>query len=361
MAMFSSLNTCHVHVPTWTTTQFNLAVLYRSIVTRGTSMSLHSWCQSAHSARSAGCGGFLHFSVSCPTGFLSRNHVHVVSSPFSSTSRALSPPYSCSCLTLTNQNNRGVGEVAISGRERSCHDYKSDDCSRLKEAAAPLAASNNSSYFFMPMAIKTIRASKTKATHVIARTFAERAVDQKARREYRSFEDARTYVHTLGLKSAEEWRAWRASDARPHDIPSNPYHEYASSGWLSYGDFLGYAVGKVTGNFRSFEDARAYVHKLGLMSQKEWKAWRRSGARPHDIPSVPETHYASSGWLSYGDFLGYAVGKEVQFRPRTNFRSFEDARAYVHTLGLMSSKEWEAWSASRARPYDIPSDPDRKY
>ncbi|GHP06450.1 hypothetical protein PPROV_000519500 [Pycnococcus provasolii] len=211
------------------------------------------------------------------------------------------------------------------------------------------------------MAIKTMRASKTKATRVIARTFAERAVDQKARREYRSFEDARAYVHTLGLKSAEEWRAWRASDARPHDIPSNPYHEYASSGWLSYGDFLGYAVGKVTGNFRSFEDARAYVHTLGLKSQKEWKAWRRSGARPHDIPSVPETHYASLGWTSYPDFLGYAVGKEAQFRPRTNFRSLEDARAYVHTLGLKSQKEWHGWSASGARPYDIPGNPETYY
>ena len=114
-AMFSSLNTCHVHVPTWTTSMtakqllvpLRMAVLYRSITGRGT--SLHSWCQSAHSAhsaRSAGCG-FLHFSVSCPTGFLSRNHVRVVSSSFSSNSRALSPPYSysCSCLTFSAKSN----------------------------------------------------------------------------------------------------------------------------------------------------------------------------------------------------------------------------------------------------------------
>ncbi len=90
-------------------------------------------------------------------------------------------------------------------------------------------------------------------THVSSRTFADvtapgkpnrRAVNQKARREFRSFEDARAYVHTLGLKSAEEWNAWSASGARPYDIPSNPQVTYASSGWLSYGDFLGYAVGK---------------------------------------------------------------------------------------------------------------------
>ena len=179
--------------------------------------------------------------------------------------------------------------------------------------------------------------------------------------EFRTFKDARAYVRTLGLKSKEEWEAWRASGARPYDIPGSPHTYYASSGWLSYGDFLGYAVGKVAGEFRSFEDARAYVHTLGLKSTDEWRAWRASGARPYDIPSSPDTYYASSGWLSYPDFLGYAVGKEAQVRQRTNFRSFEDARAYVHTLGLKSTEEWNTWRASGARPYDIPSHPDQKY
>ena len=179
--------------------------------------------------------------------------------------------------------------------------------------------------------------------------------------EFRSFEEARAYVHTLDLKSKEEWQAWRASGARPHDIPSTPETYYASSGWTSYGDFLGYQIGKVAGEFRSFEEARAYVHTLGLKSRNEWRAWSASGARPHDIPGHPETYYASSGWLSYGDFLGYAVGKEARVRQRTNFRSFEDARTYVHTLGLKSVKDWRAWSASGKRPHDIPSTPEQTY
>ena len=53
------------------------------------------------------------------------------------------------------------------------------------------------------------------------------------------------------------------------------------------------------------------MHTLGLKSVKEWEAWRKSGARPHDIPSTPQTTYASSGWTSYGDFLGYAVGQSA--------------------------------------------------
>ncbi|XRA96309.1 methyltransferase domain-containing protein [Pycnococcus provasolii] len=178
----------------------------------------------------------------------------------------------------------------------------------------------------------------------------------KAASEFRSFDDARAYVHTLGLKSATEWRAWSSSGARPHDIPGDPHQTYKSAGWTSYGDFLGYQIGKVAGEYRSFDEARAYVHTLGLKSQKEWRAWRASGARPHDIPSTPDYTYKSAGWLSYPDFLGYNIGKVAE-----KFRSFEDARGYVHTLGLTSQKEWTAWSASGARPRDIPSTPDRTY
>ena len=174
--------------------------------------------------------------------------------------------------------------------------------------------------------------------------------------DYRSFEAARAYVHTLGLKSQAEWFAWRKSGARPHDIPSNPHTTYASSGWLSMGDFLGFAEGKVAGSYRSFEDARAYVRTLGLKSQKEWEVWRKSGDRPHDIPSDPWTTYASSGWTSWGDFLGYSIGKVAG-----SYRSFEKAREYARTLGLKSEKEWNAWRKSGARPHDIPSGPQTTY
>ena len=69
-------------------------------------------------------------------------------------------------------------------------------------------------------------------------------------RSFRSFEGARTYVRTLGLKSEKEWRAWKKSGARPNDIPSAPEMAYKTSGWLSLGDFLGFAGGKVTGAYK---------------------------------------------------------------------------------------------------------------
>ncbi|GHP01490.1 hypothetical protein PPROV_000024600 [Pycnococcus provasolii] len=186
-----------------------------------------------------------------------------------------------------------------------------------------------------------------------------------AARSFRSFEEARTYVRTLGLKTKKEWRAWSSSGKRPCDIPSDPNRTYKSFGWLSLGDFLGYAEGKVArlqgGSFHSFEAARAYMRTLGLKSQKEWKAWSSSGKRPHDIPSAPEKAYAELGWLSIDDFLGYAVGKHAKKTKECKFRSFEAAREYVHTLGLKSVEEWEAWRKSGARPPDIPSNPNVTY
>ncbi|XRB04655.1 methyltransferase domain-containing protein [Pycnococcus provasolii] len=186
-------------------------------------------------------------------------------------------------------------------------------------------------------------------------------VAKKMRGAFRSFADARTYARTLGLKSKDEWRAWSSSGKRPHDIPSSPDLMYKESGWTSYGDFLGYAVGKAAGSFRSFEDARVYVRTLGLKSEKEWKEWSASGARPHDIPSRPDLMYKESGWLSYGDFLGYDVGKQARNTNASTFRTFEDARAYVRTLGLKSSHEWKEWRKSGARPHDIPSVPETMY
>ena len=70
----------------------------------------------------------------------------------------------------------------------------------------------------------------------------------RPRTDFRSFEDARAYVHTLGLKSADEWHGWSASRARPYDIPGHPETYYASSGWTSFPDFLGYDIGKKAGS-----------------------------------------------------------------------------------------------------------------
>ena len=56
--------------------------------------------------------------------------------------------------------------------------------------------------------------------------------------------------------------------------------------------------------FRDFESARKFVRKLGLQSQREWYEYAKSGDKPDDIPSTPQTVYKNKGWKNWGDFLG---------------------------------------------------------
>ena len=57
--------------------------------------------------------------------------------------------------------------------------------------------------------------------------------------------------------------------------------------------------------FLPFEVARDLVWKAGLKSEEQWREWCRNGHCPATIPSNPRTKYASKGWVSWPDWLGY--------------------------------------------------------
>jgi hypothetical protein len=57
-------------------------------------------------------------------------------------------------------------------------------------------------------------------------------------REYRPFEEAKAFVHTLNLKNSDEWDKYCKSGKKPDDIPANPNKTYAKKGWKGIGDWL---------------------------------------------------------------------------------------------------------------------------
>jgi superfamily II DNA or RNA helicase len=180
-----------------------------------------------------------------------------------------------------------------------------------------------------------------------------RVANQK--RMHRSFEEARIFVHTLQLSDIEKWKDWAKTEARPEDIPSTPNEVYASKGWTDWGDWLG--TGRVAASkrtYRSFKEARAFVHKFGLNGKVEWIQWAKTKAKPHDIPANPERFYKKTGeWISLDDWLG--TGK-ISSRNRV-YRTFEEAREYVHQLQLNDKCEYSKWSKTEARPQNIPASP----
>ena len=60
--------------------------------------------------------------------------------------------------------------------------------------------------------------------------------------EHRPYKEARKFMHTLNMKSFDEWRDYLAKGKVPHDIPSSPASVYAKKGWSGWGDWLGTAT-----------------------------------------------------------------------------------------------------------------------
>jgi hypothetical protein len=178
------------------------------------------------------------------------------------------------------------------------------------------------------------------------------------RRRYLPFEDARSYVHGLKLKSQAEWLTYCKSGDKPDNISGNPWKASADEGWVNLGDWLGTGVlATHLREYRPFEDARAYVRELGLKSFAKWLVYCKSGKKPDDMPSNPQNIYLKKGWTSWGDWLG--TGR-IADRARV-LRPFEEARDYARSLGLGSGAEWVAFARSGGLPPDIPAAPWRIY
>jgi superfamily II DNA or RNA helicase len=165
---------------------------------------------------------------------------------------------------------------------------------------------------------------------------------------FREYEDAREYVNNLNLKSIDEWRQLLKSGTLPFDIPRSPEFVYKEKGWVNYYDWLG----KERPDFLPYDEAEAYMHNLGFVSQKEWNKWASSEERPYFIPHAADRVYKDKGWISWRDWLGY---KEQYSR----FLPFDEARSYARSLNLTSQKDW--LKNKKNLPINIPKRPKQVY
>ena len=175
------------------------------------------------------------------------------------------------------------------------------------------------------------------------------------------FVDARKFVHALKIKTNREWKQYSKSDKRPSYIPSAPHIVYLNKGWNGIGDWIGTKrpyYGKI--EHRSFNEARAYVHKLQLKNHHEWRAYCKSGKKPYDIPTSPESKYKDSGWAGFGDWLG--TGNEWTAAPGySKYISYDLAKKIVNPLKLKSRMEWVEYVNSGKKPKNIPAKPESYY
>jgi len=164
------------------------------------------------------------------------------------------------------------------------------------------------------------------------------------------FEDARAFVRTLNLKNKNEWEKYYKSDKKPYNIPSNPRSVYKNEGWNSLSDWIGTRPG-FDGTFLPFEEARAFVRNLKFINETQWREYHKFGNRPYNIPSAPNVIYKDKGWISWPDWFGTRPGFDGVFLP------FEEARAFVRTLCLKTTIEWNKYCKSGKKPHNIPNNP----
>jgi superfamily II DNA or RNA helicase len=172
-------------------------------------------------------------------------------------------------------------------------------------------------------------------------------------RQFKPFEEARAFVHTLRLNS-HEWNEYKNSIAKPGDIPKSPRTVYKDKGWISMSDWLGTdKVANQFKRFKPFKEARDFVHTLKLSGQNEWNAYYKSEKKPADIPTNPAQHYKDKGWISMSDWLGNG---NIPHRDR-KYLPFKEAKTIVHTLNLKTGKDWQEYCKSGKKQDDIPANP----
>ena len=164
---------------------------------------------------------------------------------------------------------------------------------------------------------------------------------------WRPFEQAKAFVHSLGLKGQRYWYEWVKAGNCPSDIPHHPHTKYSE--WAGWADWLG----KGKPSYRPFEQARDYTRSLGLRTYQEWKELADGGRLPPDVPKYPMDHYRGKGWTNWGDFLGR--------QDDISYRQFTEAREYARSLKLGTRKAWRAFARSTGRPNDIPVYPEQAY
>ena len=176
---------------------------------------------------------------------------------------------------------------------------------------------------------------------------------QVGRANWRPFEQARNFVHSLHVKSVAAWYRYCRSDLKPPDIPDAP-DAYYHNEWISWSDWLGSGVvAPQYVRYRPFREARAYVRRLHLRDVAEWRRYVASGGKPADIPSCPANTYGDL-FHGFGDWLG--TRRRVQ-----DWRPFREARTFAQSCGFLNQAEWYRFAKSRRRPKDIPKAPSFAY
>lgn len=162
---------------------------------------------------------------------------------------------------------------------------------------------------------------------------------KERREQYPTYEEARTAVRALGIKTLAEYQRRYLED---RNLPACPHQYYAGAGWIRWGNFLG--TEDLT--YSEYADAQAAAIALGLTGVKGYRWSYKVDPR---LPSNPAHTYKNKGWTGWTEFLGNTK--------RYFYTSYSDARGAAIALNLTTSD----YKTRYLEDSKLPSAPNRTY
>jgi len=189
---------------------------------------------------------------------------------------------------------------------------------------------------------------------------------------YRSYNEARDWVQKTGIKTPRQWEDAVKQNKIPIDIPKQPGHLYKriticsctkpyltilnkklvcincsldKEGWTYGGKRM---PGK--NNFVSFKKAKAFVKKLNLKTNREFRKLLKEKKIPREIPACPDHYYKE--WNGWSDFIGT---NKIQHYKTANWKSYKESKEFVQKLKFKSVQAYKKWARSGKKPIDIPN------
>lgn len=108
-----------------------------------------------------------------------------------------------------------------------------------------------------------------------------------------------------------------------------------------------------------FKEARGFARRLGLKSQKEWRAYISGQSEKLLIPATPENIY-NKEWMGFGDWLGTGNTQGCA-HIKKNFLPFKKARKIVRKLEFKNLHKWKKYIRGQTDILRIPYNPDIIY
>ena len=173
---------------------------------------------------------------------------------------------------------------------------------------------------------------------------------------YYTYNESKEYLKTFNIKSSFQFYTMVREGSFNDILNKRPYEYFRvkkRNDWVSI-DF------EKENKYLKFNEARNYVRKLGIESQKEWILWCRDrDLSVLKIPTNPNVIYKNSGWISFSDWTGNTSYKSVK---NIKYLRYLECKNYIK-LNFPEIKNRVVWTGfdKSKLPIFIPKRPDYFY